>query len=273
MKRAEVHHARRRGFRCPGPPCLRYATGVVLLGYLALGFKLWMIADAMRRRVKLVWWLILLLPLGEWAYFFSVKLRDFNVRPGEAPRVDTEANTEPTLEDLRRAEAESPSFHHRFRLAVALAAAGSHAEASGLFEKCLRTHPKDRDAQYGLGLARLDAGDCAGGIEALSVLVERTMGYDDYRAATRLAEALFEDDRRDDAFALLDEIARQGRKLEHQVAIARYQMRADLRADARTTLERALASFEAQPDDVRPRSGAVATEARRLLRTLDQEPS
>lgn len=250
---------------------LRYATDVALLGYLALGFKLWMVVDAMRRRVTLLWWFILMLPFGDWIYFFGVKLRDFNVRPGELPRTDPD--TEPTLEDLRRTEAESPSFHHRYRLACALAAAGLHAEASGYFEKCLRTHPQDGDARYGLGLARLDAGDRAGGIEALSTLVERSMGYDDYRAATRLAEALFEDGRRDEAFALFDEIARQGRKLEHQVALARYQMRADLRADARTTLERALASFEAQPDDVRPRSGAVATEARRLLRTLDQEPS
>lgn len=250
---------------------LRYATGVLLL--LALGFKLWMIVDAVRRRMTLVWWLILLLPFGEWVYFFVVKLRDFNVRPGEAAPADADANAEPTLDELRRAEIDSPSFHHRFRLACALAAAGLHAEACGFFEKCLRTHPRDRDAQYGLGLARLDAGDRAGGIEALSALVERSMGYDDYRAAARLAEALFEEGRRDDAFALLDEIARQGRKLEHQVAIARYQMRADMRADARTTLERALATFEAQPDDLRPRSGAVATEARRLLRTLDQEPS
>jgi hypothetical protein len=248
---------------------MRYAGRVALLGYLALGFKLWMIVDAMRRRVTLVWWLILMLPFGDWVYFFGVKLRDFNVRPGEAPKRDAE----PSLDDLRRVEAESPSFHHRYRLATALTAAGHHAEACALFEKCLRTHPQDRDARYGLGLARIEAGDRAGGIEALRELVERSLGYDDYRAATRLAEALFDEGRREESFALLDEVARQGRKLEHQVALARYQMRADRRADARTTLEHALATFEAQPDDIRPRMGAIATEARRLLRTLDQEPS
>lgn len=238
---------------------------MALLAYLALAFKLWMIIDALRRRVQLLWWFILMLPLGDWVYFFGVKLRDFNVRPGEAPR----AEREPTLDDFRRAAEESPSFQRRFELAQALTAAGQHAEAAATFEKCLHTHPQDRDARYGLGLARLDAGDTAGGIEALSALVERAIGYDDYRAATRLAEALFEAGRRDDAFRLLDDVSNQDRRLDHQVALARLLLRAERRVDARTTLERALAMFDAQPDDVRPRNGAVATEARRLLRTLE----
>ncbi len=243
--------------------------GVVLLGYLAVAFKLWMIVDAMRRRVHLLWWLLLMLPLGDWIYFFTIKLRDFNVRPG-AP---TPTDDAPSLDDLRRLESESPSFHHRARLAWALLAAGRPAEACEFFEKCLHTHSRDLDARHGLGRARLDAGDRAGGIEALSALVESQFAYDDYGAALRLAEAIFDDGRHDAALLALEEIARHGRKLEHEVALARFQLRAERWHDARTTLQRALARFEAEPDDVRPRDGAVATEARRLLRTLDDEPA
>ena len=45
-------------------------------------------------------------------------------------------------------------------------------------------------------------------------------------------------------------------------------MRAQLNAEARDTLQSALAEFESQPEFERRREGAVATEARRLLRTL-----
>lgn len=240
---------------------------MALLAYLAVGFKLWMIVDAMRRRVHLLWWLLLMLPFGDWIYFFTIKLGDFNVRPGPPPQTQNE----PSLDDLRQLERESPSFDHRARLASALAAAGLHSEACEFFEKCLHTHPRDRDVRYGLGLARLDAGDRAGGIEALSQLVDQQFAYDDYGAASRLAAALFDDGRTDEALAAFEEIARRSHKLEHDVVLARCQLRAERVDDARATLEHALQRFEAQPDDVRPRSGAVATEARRLLRTLDSE--
>lgn len=243
---------------------MRYDGPVGFLAYLAVAFKLWMVIDAVRRRVNMLWYLLLMLPLGDWIYFFTVKLADFNVRPG-SPAVDAG----PTLEDLRREASASPSFHNRARLAWALLEAGEHVEAAGYFEQCLRTHPRDRDARHGLGLAWLGAGDRAKAIEVLQELVEHNVAYDDYGAALRLAGALFEEARQDEALALFEVIARHGRRIDHDVELARHQIRADRPEDARATLARALERFEALPDDARLRSGATATEARRLLRTLE----
>ena len=41
--------------------------------------KVWMIIDAIQRRVNFIWYLIIFfVPLGEWIYFFVVKMHDFN---------------------------------------------------------------------------------------------------------------------------------------------------------------------------------------------------
>ena len=58
---------------------------MVILGYLALAFKIWMVFDALRRKVHLLWFFVLMVPFGDWVYFFAVKVRDFNVRPATAP--------------------------------------------------------------------------------------------------------------------------------------------------------------------------------------------
>ena len=53
---------------------------MLLLGYALVAFKLWMVVDAIRRRVHYLWYVVLLVPLGDVVYFFAVKLRDFGAR-------------------------------------------------------------------------------------------------------------------------------------------------------------------------------------------------
>ena len=151
--------------------------------------------------------------------------------------------------------------------------AEQYDEARGNFELCLRTHRQDKDARYGLALCELAAGRREAAMTELQALVERSLTYDDYGAALRLAEARFEAGQSEAALELLDMVASDSYRLDHQVLLARYQLRADRRAEAEATLDEALATFESQPDYLRRRNGAVATDARRLLRTLRDEPS
>ena len=48
----------------------------ILLG-LSYAFSLWMIIDAYKRGAEHYWYLIIFFPLGEWVYFFMVKIHDF----------------------------------------------------------------------------------------------------------------------------------------------------------------------------------------------------
>ena len=244
-----------------------------MVWYLAAAFKLWMLVDAMRRRVHVLWYVVLMVPFGDIVYFFAVKLRDFNVRespqPGPAPNPP---NPQMALAELERETELSPSFHNRTRLGWALLDHEQPERAAQCFELALRTHARDREALHGLGLSRFAAGDSAGAIEVLQRLVERSFAYEDYGAALTLAEALFGADRAAEAFELLGEVVRDSHRIEHRLLLARYQLRAARKTDACDTLRGALREFEAQPDFERRRNGAVATEARRLLRTLE-EPS
>jgi hypothetical protein len=246
---------------------LVYDAGVVVLAYMAVVFKLWMIFDATRRRVHGLWYLALILPLGDLVYFFAVKLRDFNARSSVAPGAPVPP---PALAAEREAE-QSPSFRNRVRAGWALLDAGLPERGRSYFEQALGTHASDKEARFGLGLCLLEQGQAAAAVETLTSLVERSLPYQDYDAALALAEALFRADCAPGALELLQSVIRESRRLEHRLLLARYQLRADERAAALTTLRGALSTFESQAEPERRRDGAVATEARRLLRTLEQQ--
>jgi tetratricopeptide (TPR) repeat protein len=215
--------------------------------------------------VHRVWYLVVVLPFGGLVYFFAVKLRDFNIRPGPAP--------EPLPVELSVLEAEveaSPSFQNRVRLAWALFERERPERAEALFTLALRTHPNDKEALYGLGLCQLERGKNTDAVATLTGLAERSLAYESYQAALALAEALFRTGETDKLIDLLRAVIRHSGELAHRLLLARYQLRVRDRAEAQATLRTALDAFEAQPDFVRQRNGALATEARRLLRTLEE---
>jgi hypothetical protein len=240
---------------------------VVVLGLLAAAFKLWMITDALRRRLPPLWYVIVMLPLGDLIYFVVIKLRDFNVREGPAPVTQP---ARPSLASLEQAVAGSPSFDNRVQLGWALLDEGQPERAQGCFELALATHPNEKHALHGLGLSRLSRGNSAGAIEALSRLVRRSFAYQDYEAVLALAEALYLGGRSQEAFELLSDVVHDSRRLEHLLVLARYQLRSERKSDAQLTLRKALSLFETQPEPERRRNGAAATEARRLLSALDE---
>ena len=48
-----------------------------ILLLLSYAFSIWMIVDAYKRGAEHFWYLIIFFPLGEWIYFFLVKIHDF----------------------------------------------------------------------------------------------------------------------------------------------------------------------------------------------------
>jgi hypothetical protein len=237
---------------------------VATLG-LAVVFKLWMVFDATRRRVHRWWYIVLLLPLGDIVYFFAIKLRDFNMRDSAPPSPPKS----PRLSQLEREVEQSPSFLNRVRLGWALFEAGQMERALVLFEQALSTHGHDKEALLGLGFCQLELKQDESAVATLSELVERNLAYHDYEAALALIEAMFRVGRMQAALDLLQAVIRDGHKLEHQLLLARYQLRQQHKVEARATLRSALHEFESQPDLERHRNGAVATEARRLLHVLE----
>lgn len=241
---------------------------MVLLSAIALAFKLWMLFDALRRGVHALWYFVVILPAGDLVYFFAVKLRDFNVRPAP-PAPEQSGVTVPSIAEREAAVADSPSYDNRVQLAWALYEARQPARARECFELALRSHPRDNEARYGLGLSLLEQGKLQEAADVLTPLVERSFAHDDYRAAEALAEALHRSEQNAEAGAVLEAIVKATRRIEHRITLAKLMIRCDQRTEAAAVLGRALNEFEAQPEHVRRREGANATEARRLLRTLN----
>ena len=48
---------------------------------LETAFMIWMLVDAINRRAEYYWYIIIFVPFGEWVYFFTVKIHDFNFGP------------------------------------------------------------------------------------------------------------------------------------------------------------------------------------------------
>lgn len=246
---------------------------MLFLGYLLVAFKVWMLLDAIRRRVDVLWYLVVLAPLGDVIYFVAVKLRDFQAREAPPPAASATVARERTLLTLERAVNETPSFLNRVRLAWALLEGGNAQRAQGLFALALGTHPKDKEARFGLGLSQLESGDHQAAVTTLTPLAERALDYEHYTAALALAEALYRSGEKQATLELLNDVSSDSKRLEHRLVLARYQLRGDHKAEARDTLQQALGEFEEQPERIRMRNGAAATEARRLLRTLEHQLS
>jgi hypothetical protein len=222
---------------------------VLVLGYAAVGFTL----------------------VGALVYLLVVRLRAFEPEPElVAPEAADVQPPAPTLEELTREVEASPSFHNRVRVGWALLHAEQPARAQGYFEQALATHRGDKHALYGLGLSQLEQGAAADAANTLSRLIERSFAYEDYEAAVALAEAHVRSEQHELAAELLLQVAQESGRLEHQVALARHHVRLAQRTEAQDVLRSALRQFDTLPAFLRQRNGAAATEARRLLRMLEQ---
>lgn len=69
-----------------------------LLFYAQQLFSLWMMVDAIKRRPGSHWYLIIWVPLGEWVYFFMVKIHDY---PALKVRLMNLWRRPPSIQNLR----------------------------------------------------------------------------------------------------------------------------------------------------------------------------
>ena len=203
--------------------------------------------------------------------FVVIKLRAIaHPEPVEEPPAPANQSTPVNLEELASEVEQSPSFFNRVRMGWALLQAEQAERAQGYFEQALATHGSDKQALYGLGISQLERGAAADAVKTLSRLVERSFAYEDYEAALALVEAHVRAEQNESAAELLSQVAHESGRLEHQLALARHHVRLAQRTEAQDILRSALRHFDTQPAFLRQRNGAAATEARRLLRMLEQ---
>ena len=233
-----------------------------ILFFLQTAFTIWMLVDAIRRRTAFYWYLIIFFPLGEWVYFFVVKIHDFNIS------WDKLFTRPPSLDKLRHELRTSPSLLNRLNLADALHDLDQHREAEVLYAEVLNQDEDSKAALHGLGSCKLQQKQFDAAARDLERLVARDRAFRDYMPWQNLAEALWRDGKRDEAIAELQKLVAASPRLEHQNVLARYLAEHGDRDAARRLLQKALDDFRYAPRFQKRTSGRAAAEARRQLKNL-----
>ncbi len=232
---------------------------------LQTAFSLWMLVDAINRGAPVWWFVVVMVPFGEWAYFFAVFLP--NHRYGE--ELKRKLFSKPvSVTQLRADLEETPSHENRVRLAQGLHDAGTYREAAALFADIVAAHPQDIDALYGYARCAFEEGERAAGIDALERVVERDMSYRDFEPCRELGRAYWDDDRKPDAVDLLERACGKTQRIGPHYAYASYLIAMDRPADARPVLERALRAYDGSPRFIKRADRLTARAARGALRRL-----
>ena len=227
-------------------------------------FSLLMLYDAIKRGSPYYWWIIVMVPFGEFVYFFAVYMNSPEYRA-----LKDQLFTRPeSLKSLEYKARTSPSVHNRILFGRALYDHGRYGEAEALFGEILETDPHNKDALCFLGLCRLKRKDPAGAIAPLEKLVETDMSYEDFSSCIDLAYAYWETGRQDAALALLEKMVDSSQRFSHKIILSKYLLRLERRDDARYLLQEAMNDYEHSPAFMRRTNKKWARDARSMLKSL-----
>lgn len=239
-----------------------------ILFLLQTAFSLWMLVDAIKRRAPEYWWLIILVPFGEWAYFFAVKLPDMRFTSGLAKQLFTKRVS---LQQLRVAYEQTPSHENRVRLAQSLHDHGHYQEAAEHFEQVLRENEDDKESLYGYALCCLHTGDRDMAVRALERLVDIDIAYSEHGACFELGALYREDGRTDQAIELLERACKTSQRIGPRRSLAVCLLDVGRTDDARRHLEQGLTAYDSSPSYVKRRDRDEARAVRALLRKMPSQ--
>jgi len=233
-------------------------------------FSVWMLVDAIGRPgIPRYWYWVVLMPFGEWFYFFKYKIHDPDFAWLKAP-FGSWLDRPLSINELRHNAEQSPSLVNKVSLAQALHDADEYEEASKLFESALEIDSNASDALYGLGVSRIGLDDEEGAVEPLRRLVDIDPRHHDYDGWAQLAHALWKLERRPETIGVLSRLVKTSPRLPHRIAYAYYLGLAEHRDEAQAQLATALQEFEYAPKYMKRRQRALAKKAKEMLRQLSE---
>jgi len=234
---------------------------------LQTAFSLWMLYDAIRRDAFYYWFVIILIPFGEWVYFFAVKLPELR----SSGFVAAMLYRPPSVEQLRREYRHTPSTENRMKLAQRLLDKGETREAADLFSELLGSDPDDREALW--GYARACAAENQPDLElrALERLHGLEPGYADYEPCYDLCTRYWDSDRRDEAIAILKAACKKTQRLGPRVSLAGSLMGQGRHPEALELLRDGLDIYRGSPRFVRHADRRLARKARELVRFCERQ--
>ena len=236
-----------------------------------MGFKIWMVVDAIQRRAGTLWLMVIFfLPLGEFVYFVMVRHKLGPPKPigraGHHP--EARSPPPPDVATLRFQLRETPSIHNQVALAQGLHDAGEFDEAAALFQAVLDQRPRERACRYGLARCLRVRKQHGAAIAQLQGLIAQDPSYLDHAPWHDLADAQLASGAPGDAEATLRELVRISPRLEHKLGLAQLLAAQDQLDEARTLLTDALEAQSVAPAHIQRNGRAAAAAAQALLGEL-----
>jgi hypothetical protein len=229
--------------------------------YLWIGFKLWMVVDAIQRGVAFRWLCIIVcIPFGAVAYFFMVKCPTNRVGTRYVP-----SGADYSTEELRYRYEQAPSLDIEVRLAARLYDEGVYDEAEPLYRRCLTRDPRFARALYGFGLTQIGLEHFSEAADTFRKLLDLDRSYADFGAWRCLAEATEKSGDSEKAIEVLRGLVTASPRLEHVVELANTLIGADRSEEARSVLEAGLLDHEHSPKHIQKMSREAARHASKIL--------
>ncbi len=241
-----------------------------LLLLLVLPFKIWMLYDAWQRRADTYWlWIIIGVPGGAVAYFFMVRMRDYDAQKLQQ-RLLTAVKRPESVECLQFRYEQTPTIASRIVLAQALGDAGRWREAAEHFRGVLTRRPEEHDALFGAGVAALELGEYDTAAECLEKLEELNGAHRDFAVYPELASVYEKRGDPERSVELLETLVKREPRLRHVVVLAERLAERGERQVALERLRTALREHEDAPRYVRRNNRHWARRAAALVRELRQ---
>ncbi len=249
----------------------------ILFDGLAWVFGFWMVADCLRRysggwRIAWIAFIILLrpFPLGAALYLVLLLITDRTAKgdpalrgkPGESGIPSGLRSPGQLLSNVTAIRGGDPALD----LADQMEAQERYGEASLIYRRSLEQKGDTPRALHGLARCLAELGEAREAMDRFATLMEIEPRYRNYTAALEYAEVLHRAGHNDDAVGLMEGLAQETSRINHQVALAHYLELGGKKERARETLRRALAQYEEAPE---PEQIAARQWHRRIVDKLE----
>ncbi len=218
-----------------------------ILVALQSAFSLWMLADAYQRRAGTIWYFIVLIPFGEWVYFFKIKIHDPEIQRLTKNLIKKKVS----LKQVEYNAEATPSTHNKLLYAQALHDHQKFEEAIEVFTELLSKNAEDKKSLYGLGLCLLKLERYEEATQQLEKLIELDFTYDQHAAAADLARCYWQAGEKEKAIALLERVLQKSQRIAFKSELATYLRETSETERAATVVSEAIMDYQNSPAYIR----------------------